>query len=63
VQKKVILTVSQQKQIDTLLNNAKWTRLVNGLLADKTVNADTKAKMVYDLKKKIIPSSIDKSIF
>jgi peptidyl-tRNA hydrolase len=56
MQKKVILTVSQQKQIDMLLNNAKWTRLVNGLLADKTINADTKAKMVYDLKKKIIPS-------
>ncbi len=53
MQKKVILTERQLIQIDNLIKNAKFTRLVNGLLADRTTNADTKAKMVYELKKKI----------
>jgi len=63
MKRNIILTVSQQKQIDMLIANAKFTRLVNGLIADKTVNADTKAKMVYDLKKKMFPSLISKSRF
>jgi hypothetical protein len=53
MQKKVILTVRQQTQIDNLIKQSKFDRLVKGLLADRTTNADTKAKMVYELKKKI----------
>jgi hypothetical protein len=53
MQKKVILTIRQQTQIDNLIKQSKFDRLVKGLLADRTTNADTKAKMVYELKKKI----------
>jgi len=53
MQKKVILTDRQQIQIDNLIKQSKFDRLVKGLLADRTTNADTKAKMVYELKKKI----------
>ena len=51
--KNVILTPSQQANINQLLKQAKFDRLVKGLLADRTTNADTKSKLVYALKKKI----------
>ena len=53
MQKKVILTKRQQIQIDNLIKQSKFDRLVKGLLADRTTNPDTKSKLVYALKQKI----------
>jgi hypothetical protein len=52
-QRSVLLTPRQRANIDKLLKQAKFDRLVKGLLSDKTTNADTKSKLVYALKKKI----------
>ena len=52
-QRNVLLTPSQQANINKLFKQAKFDRLVKGLLSDKTTNADTKSKLVYALKKKI----------
>jgi hypothetical protein len=53
MRKNVILTDKQQANINQLFKQAKFDRLVKGLLSDKTTNADTKSKLVYALKKKI----------
>ena len=52
-QRGVILTDKQTANINQLFKVAKFDRLVKGLLADRTTNADTKSKLVYALKKKI----------
>lgn len=53
MKRNVILTDKQQANINQLLKQAKFDRLVKGLLADSTTNVDTKAKLVYELKKKM----------
>jgi hypothetical protein len=53
MKKNIKLTPAQNTRIDTLMKNAKFTRLTNGLLADKTLTADEKAHLVFALKKKI----------
>jgi len=53
MKKNIILTPSQQTNINQLLKQAKFDRLVKGLLSDTKTTADTKSRMVYDLKKKI----------
>ncbi len=53
MRKNIILTDKQQANINQLFKQAKFDRLVKGLLLDKTTNADTKSKLVYALKKKI----------
>lgn len=63
IQKKIILTGKQQNKINHLLKQAKFDRLVKGLLADKTISAENKAKMVYELKKKIFEVRIQKNRF
>jgi len=63
MKRNVILTPSQQANINQLLKQSKFDRLVKGLLADKTTNVDTKAKLVYELKKKIFESPTRKSRF
>lgn len=52
-QRNVLLTPSQQKEIDIKIKNAKFTRLVDGLLLDRKIDADTKAKLILQIKKKI----------
>jgi len=63
MKKNIILTPGQQANINQLLKQSKFDRLVKGLLADKTTNVDTKAKLVYELKKKIFESPTRKSRF
>jgi hypothetical protein len=53
MQKKILLTPKQKITIDNAFKNAKFTRLTNGLLADRTLSADEKAHLVFALKKKI----------
>ena len=53
MKKNIILTNKQQSNINQLFKQSKFDKLVKGLLADKTTNADTKSKLIYDLKKKI----------
>jgi len=53
MKKYISLTPSQQANIDKLFKQAKFDRLVKGLLSDTKTTADTKSKLIYDLKKKI----------
>ena len=53
MKKNIILTDKQQANINQLFKQAKFDRLVKGLLADRTTNAEAKSKLVYALKKKI----------
>lgn len=53
MKRNIILTPSQQANINQLLKQSKFDRLVKGLLQDKTTNVDTKSKLVLELKKKI----------
>ena len=53
MKRNVILTPAQTANINQLFKQAKFDRLVKGLLADRNTNADTKSKLVYALKKKI----------
>lgn len=57
MKKNIILTDKQQANINQLFRQSKFDRLVKGLLADKGTNADTKAKLIYALKKKIFDSA------
>jgi hypothetical protein len=50
MKKNVKLTPAQNTRIDTLMKSAKFTRLTNGLLADKTLSADEKSKIILKLK-------------
>ena len=52
-QLKVKLKPAQVKQIEMLLKNAKFNRLTNGLLKDKTISVDQKSKLILDLKRKL----------
>jgi hypothetical protein len=52
-QRSVLLTPFQQANIDKLLKQAKFDRLVKGLLSDTKTTADTKSKLIYALKKKL----------
>lgn len=52
-QRGVILTDKQTANINRLFRQAKFDRLVKGLLADTKTNAETKSKLIYELKKKI----------
>tara|TARA_R110000782_G_scaffold41855_2_gene95612 strand:+ start:118 stop:297 length:180 start_codon:yes stop_codon:yes gene_type:complete len=51
--KNIRLTPAQKTKIDMLLKNAKFTRLTNALLKDKTVTADEKAHLIFALKSKM----------
>jgi hypothetical protein len=53
MQKKILLTPKQKITIDNAFKNAKFTRLTNGLLADRTLSADEKSKIILKLKYKI----------
>ena len=53
MKKNVKLTPLQVLKIDMAVKNAKFTRLTNGLLADRTLNADEKSKIIFKLKYKI----------
>lgn len=53
MKKAVILSDKQKQDINIKLKNSKFTRLVNGLLADKKIDADTKARLILQIKNKL----------
>jgi len=63
MKRNIILTDKQQANINQLFKQAKFDRLVKGLLSDTKTNVDTKAKLVYELKKKIFEAPQRKSRF
>jgi len=57
MKKNISLSPEQKLNIRQLLKQAKFDRLVKGLLADKKLSTDEKAKLVYQLKKKLFDST------
>jgi hypothetical protein len=55
--KNIKLTPSQQADINLLLKQSKFDRLVKGLLAETKIDRDTKAKLILQLKKKLFDES------
>jgi hypothetical protein len=53
MRKKILLTPKQKITIDNAFKNAKFTRMTNAVLSEKTLSADEKATMIFKLKKKI----------
>jgi hypothetical protein len=53
MQKKILLTPKQKITIDNAFKNAKFTRMTNAVLSEKTLSADEKATMIFKLKRKI----------
>ena len=49
----IILKPMQQKQIQKLLKDAKFNRLCDALLNDKTISTDSKARHILALKHKM----------
>lgn len=50
---KVILKPAQQKLIDKLIKDKKFTRLSDAILKDKSLSVDSKARYILDLKYKM----------
>ena len=50
---KVILKPFQQKLIDKLIKDKKFTRLADAILKDKTISTDSKARHILALKHKM----------
>ena len=50
---KIILKPFQQKLIDKLIKDKKFTRLADAILKDKTISTDSKARYILDLKYKL----------
>ena len=50
---KVILKPAQQKLIDKLIKDKKFTRLSDAILKDKRLTVDEKARYILDLKYKL----------
>lgn len=55
--KKVVLTWKQEQIIKQKLQVARFERLTQGLLKEKGISADEKAKLIYQLRKKLFPDS------
>ena len=53
MKRNIILTNKQQANINQLFKVAKFDRLVKGLLADKKIDADTKSRLILQIKNKI----------
>jgi lipoprotein NlpI len=55
--KKVVLTWKQSQIIKQKLQIAKFERLTQGLVKEKGLSTDEKAKLIYQLRKKLFPNS------
>ncbi len=53
MRKTVLLNPKQKQVITRKLAEAKFTRLMKGILETKTLTRDQKARMIVDLKKKL----------
>lgn len=54
-QKKIKITKAQQEKFDALIKQSKFDRLAYGLIAEKGISADDKAKLILKLRNKMFP--------
>lgn len=53
MKRKILLSPSQKEKFDKLLKQAKFDRLASGIINDKRLSAETRSKMILQLKRKM----------